>query len=269
MNDIAVLDKGNGWKEAVVGGSKLVCHVGGRFVGRDELALAPLPEGTKSWRPVPHVVFADGLKRALANRGHVVRREAYALSKDGLKMFGLFDLAGDEGGMSAACGFRASNDRSVAFKAYAGANIFACDNEALSGQAIILSRKHTSRLDLDLEVGRGVVKWEAEMNRFRGTIKKMQDVPLTETETKTLIYRAMIEDEIMPGRLARRIHDAYFGLLKDEEEGLNDTFQAWGGNTAWRLNNAFTWAAKEIPPMARSRALVRVGEFFEGAVGAN
>lgn len=252
-------------------GGTLMVHAGGKICERRELALAPLPEATKSWRPIPHLGFVDQLKAALGNRGHYVQKEAFALSVDGLKLFGLFDLSHPEGGEKSGgvCGFRNSNDKSVAIRAYAGERVFVCDNLALSGNTVVLARKHTSRLDLDLEVGRGVQRWEVEMNRFRGVIRKMQEVQIGQEAAKSLIYRAFIEDEIMPGRLARPVHDAFFGLLRDENEHLNEKFGEWGGNTAWRLNNAFTWAAQEMPIMARSKALVRVGQFFEAAVGAN
>jgi hypothetical protein len=258
-----------GWEVEKAGQSQLVIHAGGRMATREDLELAPMPESTKSWRPIPHLMFADGLKKALTARGHNVVRETFAMSKDGLKLFGLFDLGGGENGMGGACGFRNSNDKSVSLRAYAGQRVFVCDNLAISGQSVIMARKHTSRLDLDLEVGRGVMRWEVEMNRFRGVIRKLQEVEVKPEEAKKLIYRAFIEDEILPGRLARRVHDAHFGILRDEEEPLNEKFGEWGGDTAWRLNNAFTWAAQEMPMMARTKALQRVGQFFEAAIGAN
>ena len=272
MNQINVVEKGQGWKEANVGESKLVCHMDGEFVGREALAAAPVPEGTKSWKPIPHLQFVSRLASALKLRGYEIEREAFALSKDGLKMFGLIDLKGDQGGeMGRAIGFRNSNDKSVAIRAYAGSRVFICDNLALSGQSVIMARKHTSRLDLDLEVGRGVEKWQIEMNRFQGIIRKMQDVKLDETQARKLIYRAFIEDEVMPLRLAKRVHDAHFGILpvEDGAEDLNEKYAAWGDQTAWRLNNAFTWAAQEMPVMSRSKALDRVGRFFESSVAAN
>ncbi len=252
----------------------LMVHAGGHLVSRFDLeAIQPYtPEGTKTWKPVSHFRFVDQLTKALELRGHHVEREQFALSKDGGKMFGLFDIAGDtDGGVGVACGFRNSTDKSVSIRAYAGSRVFVCDNLAISGQSVVLARKHTCRLDLDLEVGRGVQKWEAEMNRFKGVMKKMAEVNLDETQARQLVYRAMIEEELMPLRLAHTVHDAYFGTLDKTVEGvdLDEKFEAWGGNTAWRLSNAFTYAAQEMPMMSRVRALQKVGQFFEAAVGAN
>lgn len=253
----------------------LMVHAGGRMASRFDLeAIQPLtPEGTKTWKPVSHIRFANQLAKALELRGHRIGREQFALSGDNHKMFGLFDITGnDDGGVGVACGFRNSTDKSVSIRAYAGSRVFVCDNLAISGQSVVLARKHTCRLDLDLEVGRGVQKWEAEMNRFKGVMKNLQDMPLAQNQATELIYRAFIENDLMPLRLARRVHDGYFGTIDQKDAqgiDLDEKFEAWGGNTAWRLSNAFTWAAQEMPMMSRVTALQRVGQFFEAAVGAN
>jgi len=46
---------------------------------------------------------------------------------------------------AASIAFRHSNDKTEAMKMYAGVHVFGCDNMALSGDEIILNRKHTTR----------------------------------------------------------------------------------------------------------------------------
>ena len=37
----------------------------GKYVGRDEIAAIPTPEGTASWHPVPHLDVIDSVTEAI------------------------------------------------------------------------------------------------------------------------------------------------------------------------------------------------------------
>ena len=40
--------------------SLMMCE--GKYVGRDEIANVPTPEGTASWHPVPHLDVIDAVR---------------------------------------------------------------------------------------------------------------------------------------------------------------------------------------------------------------
>ena len=72
--------------------SQLLAHCGTRKLTRAELTAIPTPEGTSTHRPVPHHEIVEGLVETLSFRHLGVVRDEYAVSQDGMKMFGVLDL---------------------------------------------------------------------------------------------------------------------------------------------------------------------------------
>ena len=61
-------------------------------IGRTELAQIAVPEATRTHRPVPHHEIVEALVETLSFRHIGVVNEEYAVSPDGMKMFGVLDL---------------------------------------------------------------------------------------------------------------------------------------------------------------------------------
>jgi hypothetical protein len=67
-------------------------------ISREELALIPTPEATRSHQPVPHHEIVQALIETLSFRHIGVVKDEYGVSSNGMKMFGVLDLeAGFEG----------------------------------------------------------------------------------------------------------------------------------------------------------------------------
>ena len=66
---------------------------GGRTIGREELVLVPTPPATATHRPVPHHEIVEALIETLGFRHIGVVHDEYAVSPDGMKAFGVLDLA--------------------------------------------------------------------------------------------------------------------------------------------------------------------------------
>ena len=58
-----------------------------------ELAQAPTPPSTATHVPIPHAAVVDALVDTLSHRQISVVDEEFAVSKDGMEMFGVLDLA--------------------------------------------------------------------------------------------------------------------------------------------------------------------------------
>jgi hypothetical protein len=140
----------------------LIAHVGGKYRTREELDGLETPEGTRTWRPVPHHELVRELTGGLEAAGIGIVKERYAtMGRTDAKLFGALDLACptfDTADYRLALGLRAANDQSMKIQVVTGARVFVCDNMAFSGTggAVMLARKHTSGLDLSREVPRAV-----------------------------------------------------------------------------------------------------------------
>src|SRR2546426_4079328 len=91
----------------------------GRTIGREELTLVPTPPATETHRPIPHHEIVRALVETLGFRHIGIVHDEYAVSPDGMKSFGVLDLAtGMEG-------------------------VFVCSNTAFAGDFSPVLAKHS------------------------------------------------------------------------------------------------------------------------------
>ena len=69
----------------------LCCY--GNKLTREELDQVKTPAGTTTHKPIPHIAVVEKLIEALSFRQIGIVREEYAVSSDGMKMFGVMDLS--------------------------------------------------------------------------------------------------------------------------------------------------------------------------------
>src|SRR5580658_9755994 len=76
-------------------------------------AAVPTPLGTATHRPIPHAEIVEVLVETLSFRHIGVVSEEYAVSKDGMKMFGVLDLDTGMPGCRFSIGIRNAHDKSM------------------------------------------------------------------------------------------------------------------------------------------------------------
>jgi hypothetical protein len=85
----------------------------GRTINREELALVPTPPATATHQPVPHHEIVQALVETLGFRHIGVVHDEYAVSPDGMKMFGVLDLETEMHGARFSIGLRNSHDKTM------------------------------------------------------------------------------------------------------------------------------------------------------------
>ena len=128
--------------------SQLLAHCGTNKIGREELRLVPTPDGTESHHPLPHHSIVEALVETLAFRHIAVVRDEYAVSEDGMRMFGVLDLETSIEGCRFSIGIRNSNDKSMRLAMTVGYRVFVCDNMAFHGDFTPVLAKHTKHFNL-------------------------------------------------------------------------------------------------------------------------
>src|SRR5881296_4285481 len=232
----------------------LIAHCGTSKVSRDELKLIPAPDGTKTFKPIPHYEVVDALVETLGFRYIGVVRDEYAVSPDGMKMFGVLDLETSFDGCRFAIGVRNSNDRSMRLALTVGYRVFVCDNMAFHGDFTPVLAKHSKNFSLVDALSVGVDRMQRNFEPMRRQVEAWKNLQLPETHAKLLIYRAFVEEELdAPKHLARKVHDFYF----------NPQFEEFQPRTMWSLSNAFTSAFKELDPIPQFKATAKLGAFLE------
>ena len=92
--------------------STLIAHCGTTKISRDELRTIPAPPATVH-KPIPHCEVVQALIETLGFRHIHVVRDEYAVSSDGMKMFGALDLDYEYSDTRFSIGLRNANDKSM------------------------------------------------------------------------------------------------------------------------------------------------------------
>ena len=152
--------------------SQLLAHCGSAKITREELKVIPTPTGSLTHQPIPHYEIVGALVETLGFRQISVVREEYAVSSDGMKVFGVLDLETTFDGCRFAVGIRNANDKSM-------------------------------RLAL--------TRMQRNFGPMRKQVEAWKGIRLADENAKLVIYKAFVEGELdVPKHLARRVHDLYF-----------------------------------------------------------
>lgn len=165
--------------------TNLILHCGARSIDREGLKRIPCPEKTVSWHPIPHIELVNQVERSLANSGMTIANEAYGVTKDNARMFGLLQVARQESPQDYAfvIGLRGALDKSLSRGLAVGSQVFVCDNLAFSSE-IVMHRKQTRNIMEDLPgmvdaaIGQLAVRWNGQAKRievYKKTAIAMKD----------------------------------------------------------------------------------------------
>jgi len=222
-------------------------------LSREQLALVPTPQGTDTHRPIPHVEVVNALVETLGFRHIAVHAEEYAVSKDGMKMFGVMELDSTFAGCRFAIGLRNAHDKSMRLALTVGYRVFVCENLAFTGDFTPVLAKHTKNFRLQSAISAGVDDMQRNFQPMVQAVERWKRCQLTDVSAKLVIYRAFVEGELeCPRHLDRKVHDLYFNPIYDE-------FQP---RTMWSLSNAFTSAFDELDPIPKYKATGKLAGFL-------
>lgn len=223
-------------------------------ISREALAGIHTPEPTESWRPVPHIDVVTALVERAAVRGLKIKSERYAVldgtlypkpgmqvSLQGARMFASLDFAPIPGmpfpaGTGPSAGIRNSHDKSFALSILSGARVFICANGVLSAEHV-LSRKHTSGLDLVQSVDAALDAFMDSIRGFNDAYERLRSWKLRRTTAQSVVVElaragAFSSSDILP-------------VLAEYESPGHVEFSDRNG---WSLYNAATARMKAQSP---------------------
>jgi len=222
-------------------------------IGRTELAQIPVPEATRTHRPVPHHEIVEALVETLSFRHIGVVNEEYAVSHDGMKMFGVLDLETQIDGCRFAIGLRNSHDKSFRLSLTVGVRVFVCSNMAFSGDFTPVLAKHSKSFNLIDTLAVGVDRIQRNFEPMQRQVERWRSSQISDDRAKLILYSAFVDGELeAPRSLLPEVHRLYF-----EPE-----YSEFSSRTMWSLSNAFTSAFKKLDPIPQFKATAKLGEFL-------
>ena len=235
---------------------QLMAHCGTSKITREELKVIPTPAASETHQPLAHHEIIGALIETLSFRQISVVRDEYAVSADGMKMFGVLDLETTFDGCRFSIGIRNSNDKSMRLALTVGCRVFVCDNMSFLGDFTPVLAKHTKRVSLVDVLSVGVDRMQRNFEPMRKQVETWTKAQLGDDAARIIIYRAFVAGELdVPRHLARRVHNEYF----------NPTIEEFAPRTLWSLSNAFTSTFKELDPIPQFKATAELGPFLEVA----
>jgi Domain of unknown function (DUF932) len=223
-------------------------------IDRQQLALVPSPPGTDTHKVIPHHEVIDALVETLGFRHIAPVREEYAVSKDGMKLFGIMELETTFAGCRFAIGIRNAHDKSMRLAMTVGYRVMVCDNMALHGDFSPVLAKHSKHFSLQNALSVGVDQMQRNFQPMVKAVELWQGSQLTDVSARMIIYQAFVEGELEAAHhLDRKVHDLYFNPQTEE----------FAPRTMWSLSNAFTSAFKDLDPIPQFKATAKLGPFLE------
>jgi len=219
----------------------LMLHAGATEITREVVAEVLTPAATETWQPIPHITVVNNVLGAFSNSGFAVSKERHGLWRDGLRYFGTFDIATNDGTRGFSIGIRNSNDKSFPAGCAIGERVFVCDNLAFVGE-IQFGRRHTTNIMRDLPAR--ISDIIAKFIKFKGLAANRwlayEDTTVGDAKVHDLLIRS-VDENIIPLRTVASVLEQWRSPKHDafRPRTINSLFNAYTealkGTSEWEL----------------------------------
>jgi hypothetical protein len=190
--------------------------IGNNKVTEAEIMQVPAAQFTRTFRPVHHMQVIDAIRVGINAVGLEIIDTEYVLAREGMQMFGVWNLATGNEELCWSVGIRNSMDKSMALGITAGTRVFVCSNLAFEGEYISL-RKHTKGLtleELEFMAYRAIRCLVGRLTKFQAWHEGLKRYELAEADAKILLVE-LITQKVFPTSWFPRFYDLYFGGAYD------------------------------------------------------
>ena len=238
----------------------MLLHCGAEMVNRRTVYDVPTPVGTETWYPLAHAGLIHEVETQLRSAAFNLTGEHHALSHDGARYFGLFEVntpGRPDRDYGWVVGIRNSHDKSYPAGLVAGSKVFVCDNLSFCGE-VRISRKHTRFAARDLQhlTSRAVGQLGDRFHQIDERIAAYRSRRVTGQQAHDAIIKAVDCRAITPSQIP--------DVLQEWRKPSHVDFLP---RNAWSLFNACTEAMKGINPNTMVNRSQALHGLFDGLVG--
>lgn len=219
------------------------------------LLAAPLPQQTKTYKPVSHEQLMDLTLESIHQAGFTLDQELYTSAREGKVANGKFtikNIADTE--MQLQIGWQNSYDKSLSLKFAIGTKIFICANGCVSGDYGAFKKKHVGEIqtftpqaitEYIKHAGDAFTKMQLER-------EIMKNIELDRRTQAELIGRMIIEEKF--------IESTQLNIIRKELEHPTHNYGA--ENSLWELYQFTTYSMKEVHPSLWMNNHIDAHKFF-------
>lgn len=204
-------------------------------------------------QPVQDIRFAfDSLVETLSFRHTQVVKDEYAVSVDGMKMFGLLELDATFLDCRFSIGVRNAHDKSMRLGIVAGYNVTVCSNMMFEGDFKPVLAKHSKNFNLEDALTIGVDRIQRGWEPMRAGLERKKSCVLTDDQARLIIYQGFVTGNF-PIKLMKKVDKEYFA----------PSYEEFNTRTLWSVENSFTSAFKQLNPIPQYQATSALGNFIK------
>lgn len=227
---------------------------------RGMLLAAPVPQQTRTYKPVSHAQLMDLTLESIHQAGFTLDQERYTSARDGKVANGKFTIKNvADSEMQLQIGWQNSYDKSLSLKFAIGTRIFICENGCVSGDYGAFKHKHVGEIqtftpqaitDYIMDAGEAFTRMQSER-------ESMKQIILDRRAQAELIGRMIIDEQF--------IESTQLNIIKRELEKPTHNYGA--ENSLWELYQFTTFSMKEVHPSLWMNNHIDAHSFFLDAAG--
>lgn len=227
---------------------------------KQTLLNAPVPQQTRTYKPVSHVQLIDLTMKGIEQAGFKLDKEFYSAARDGSVANGRFTISNvADKEMQLEVGWQNSYDKSLTLKFAIGTRIMICQNGCVSGDYGAFKKKHVGEIqtfapNAITEYIKGAGEVFGIMQEERDRMKQIEVSRRTQAE---LIGRMMLEEQF--------IQSTQLNIISRE---LNKpTFDYGAPGSMWELYQFTTQSMRETHPSLWMDNHIKAHNFFVNECG--
>lgn len=223
------------------------------------LLATPLPEQTRTYKPVSHGQLMDLTLEGIHQAGFILDKELYSAASDGQVANGRFsisNLADTE--MQLQIMWQNSYDKTLPLKFSIGAMVLVCTNGMVSFRAMnAFRKKHVGEIQTMApnRIGEYIKQAGEVFTALQYDRDQMKQVEIDKRVTAELIGRMYIEEQF--------IESTQLNIIKRELDKPTHNYNATG--SLWELYNHTTFAIGKIRPNRWMEDHMAAHKFFTEA----
>jgi len=227
---------------------------------RGMLLAAPVPQQTRTYKPVSHAQLMDLTLESIHQAGFTLDQERYTSARDGKVANGKFTIKNvADSEMQLQIGWQNSYDKSLSLKFAIGTRIFICENGCVSGDYGAFKHKHVGEIQTFTPTAiTEYIKDAGEaFTRMQIERESMKQIVLDRRAQAELIGRMIIDEQF--------IESTQLNIIKRELEKPTHNYGA--ENSLWELYQFTTFSMKEVHPSLWMNNHIDAHAFFLDAAG--
>ena len=227
---------------------------------RGMLLAAPIPQQTKTYKPVSHAQLMDLTLESIHQAGFTLDQESYTSAREGKVANGKFSIKNvADSEMQLQIGWQNSYDKSLSLKFAIGTKIFICANGCVSGDYGAFKKKHQGEIQTftPQAITEYIKNAGDAFTKMQGEREIMKNIDLDKRAQAELIGRMYIEEQF--------IESTQLNIIKRELKNPTHDYNAT--NSLWELYQFTTFSMKEMHPSLWMNNHIDAHSFFVEASG--